>query len=119
MTLGSNPPLPMTTLPVWHPLAPDGCKGCGTTTQPHFTRLLCNACYVSARRYGVLSRYPPIPALGVPARVVVPRTTAGMYTGRSVVRRQRHEAAWARQWAIRDYLGRFITDETQRPAHAA
>ncbi len=92
----------MELIDVWHPLSPHGCKGCGSHRQPHFTRLLCNACYVSARRYGVLSRYPAIPDLGVPARIVAPRTTAGMYTGRSVIRRQRREAAWARQRAIWD-----------------
>jgi len=108
-----------TTLAVWHPLAPHGCTGCGTTTQPHFTRLLCNACYVSARRYGVLARYPLVSEQGYPVRVVAPHTTAGMYTGRAMVRRQRRETAWTRQLLIRDHLGRFITDEAQRPADAA
>lgn len=97
MTTHTTTPTPA----VWHPLAPDGCTGCGSTALPHFTRLLCNACYISARRYGVLDHFPTIERLR-PQRVVVPHTTAGMYTGRAVVRRQRREAAWTRLRAIWD-----------------
>jgi hypothetical protein len=116
MTTTTDPTDPTTPTPAaacarpWHPSRPAGCARCHRTTRPHRARGLCGYCYVTLftpdQRDGtrLLDDYPPV----------------GWFKGRQTVDAaiESHivsgtlralDRAWARQDALRDTAGPFIT----------